>query len=80
MDEEDISRIERYTYLFRNEFYMARNSSFRHRMAYYMLVIHTIISIVRNSPNRKRKRCIVVMKGYLQGLFFYPHIEKVHPL
>lgn len=76
--ETDIeARIERYFYSFRNRFYIAKKQGILKVIRYHLSICKTILNILIKSKSKKIKRLSIVVKGYIKGLVFNPHIEKI---
>lgn len=74
---DDVERIPRYNYAFRNENYMYRQYGLK-GFAYYLVVIaYNTLQILLHSPNHKGARLKVVWKNLFTGLSFNPKIEKL---
>ena len=78
VDEQNTDRLERYVYLYRNKYYIAKHISFKARLAYFLEFHGTVLRIIRYSTDNKAKRIGKIYKGYIRGVFFNPRIEKVH--
>ncbi|WP_409022125.1 glycosyltransferase family 2 protein [Dellaglioa sp. P0083] len=74
---DDSDRIGRYFYSIRNRLYIAKNyGSSRETFKGILSPIFTFFMVLFKSKN-KRKKLLVILKGFNQGLFFNPKIEKV---
>ena len=74
---DDVSRIPRYNYAFRNENYMYRQYGLR-GFGYYLVVIaYNTLHILLKAPDHKGARLKVVWKNLFTGLSFNPSIEKI---
>lgn len=80
IDEEDEQRLKRYSLLYRNKYFIARRTSQRAKMSFWMEVKNVVKDILKKSKENKWKKCSVVLKSALSGLFFRPKIEYVHPI
>lgn len=77
--ESDVdSRIDRYYYLFRNKFYIAKLEGIWGYLWYHKYVMKNILNVILKSENHKGKRIKAIMKGYFAGWIFNPPIEKVN--
>ena len=72
----DKKRIARYFYAYRNHFYMAKKRGFLSSVAYLINCFITMVKILLHSHYKARK-CWIIIKGCLAGLFFNPKIEFV---
>ena len=76
--EDDVEeRIDRYYYLYRNRFYIAKKQGITKIIRYHLSTIKTIFGILLKSKNYKMKRISTVFKGYKSGLTFKPQIEYI---
>ncbi len=80
VDETDEQRIGRYKLLYRNKYYIARHSQKRAKMLYWLEIKYVLKDILKRSKTQKWKKCSLVLKSCMAGLFFNPKIEKVHPV
>lgn len=78
VSERDEQRLGRYRYLFRNKYYIAARQSKREVMRYWLYVFDTLREILKHSEQYKMKKCSIVIKSSLSGLFFKPKIAEVH--
>ena len=78
VEEMDEQRIQRYALLYRNKYFIIRNAPLRVRIAYWMDIRNIIKDICKNSNGNKWKKCKIVIKSSVAGLFFKPAIEYVH--
>lgn len=69
------TRIERYFYSFRNEWYLARRNGIGSVLFYLYRLVGTVRTVLRGKERRKGRRIKTVLKGFFCGLFFYPQIE-----
>ncbi len=77
--ENDVEeRIERYFYLYRNRFYIAKHNGIGKVIRYHFSVLKTIVVILFKAKNFRFRRIKSVLKGYFAGLFFHPTVEYVH--
>ena len=74
---DDVDRIPRHNYAFRNENYMYRQYGLK-GVGYYLVVIsYNTFQIIAHAPSHKGARLKVVWKNLFTGLSFNPKIEKV---
>lgn len=78
LEEPDKERLKRFTYLYRNKYYIARRTSWRAWVSYWLEFNYTSFKIIFSGTTMKFRRLGAMYKGVLKGLFFYPRIEKVH--
>lgn len=74
---ESEDRIDRYFFKFRNEFYVAKRLNREEVIKYFVRFFVTLYKIIRYSKSKKLKRIFVLIKGYVQGIFFNPSIENL---
>ncbi len=79
IDETDESRLDRYKLLYRNRYYIARRTSKRAKILYWLSVKNTIRDINKSTTGNKALKRRIVRKSAWSGLFFHPEIEMVHP-
>lgn len=75
ISNDNNSRIERYFYSFRNEFYISKKDGILSVVCYFYRVIGTFKAILRNNIDKKFKRIFAVIRGVIYGIFFHPSIE-----
>ena len=74
---DDVSRINRYHYIYRNDVHCYRRYGLC-GWAYIVLKdIYTLVNIMKNSRDGKLDRMRVVLKGFKEGLNFHPQPEMV---
>ncbi len=78
--EQDESRLDRYVYLYRNKYYIARHLSLKARLSYWVEIHSTVWKLIRSTSAKKWKKIRLLYQGYMQGLFFNPKIESVHKI
>ena len=74
---DDISRINRYKYAYRNENFLYRQEGIK-GMAYYLAKCgyHTLL-VIQKQNSKKLERCKVIVLNNIKGIFFNPKIERV---
>ena len=77
VEEMDEQRIQRYGLLYRNKYFIIRNAPARVRIAYWLDIRNVIKDICKNSNGNKWRKCKLVIKSSIEGLFFNPSIEYV---
>lgn len=76
---DGLDRIARYNYAFRNENYLYRQEGLR-GFAYYTAKCGlNLLRVLRFAENHRLRRCTIIAKQYIFGLFFNPKIEYVTP-
>lgn len=80
---DEIGRIDRYVYAFRNEYYIAHHKNTekkrinRYVLEYYRYVLGSIKAVLIKASNYKIKRITSILKGVYAGMHFEPEIEKM---
>ena len=72
------NRIDRYFYLYRNRFYIAKKNGIKKLIKYNLSIVKTLLRIIFKSKKFKMKRLKNVIKGYIKGITFNPKIEKIN--
>ncbi len=72
---DDVSRINRYRYIYRNDVHCYRKYGITGW--FYLLAkdIYTVLHILKSAKTEKRKRIHTVLNGFLEGLRFHPEIK-----
>ena len=76
--DEPGERLERYLYLFRNRYYIARATSRRARINYAIDIKNTVRDLLKTDLPDKYRRVRIVLTSYLSGRRFRPQIEYVN--
>lgn len=72
---DKIDRIERYNYAFRNENHLYRQEGLR-GFAYYTAKCGlNLLRVLRFAEDHRLRRCAIILKQYVFGLFFNPKVE-----
>lgn len=72
----DVSeRIERYSYAYRNEAYIYRKEGIRSMCFYIAKCGLNTCRILKNAPDHRWKRLLILIGSSIKGLFFNPKIE-----
>lgn len=74
---DNIERIDRYQYAFRNENYLYRKEGLKGFCYYFAKCGLNIIRILTKSNDHKWKRCLVLVGATLKGFVFHPSIERI---
>lgn len=74
--ENDVNRIKRFKFLYRNRFYNMRKKGIAGLLRYFLLMGRDILYTFFNGSHKLLK-IITIFKGFILGLFFYPKIEMV---
>ena len=72
---DDITRIDRYKYAYRNEFYIARNNGFRAFLHQILRIAKHFIQVLIYSKKYRLKRGWIIISSSFRGLFFNPEIQ-----
>lgn len=70
-------RIDRYNYAFRNENYLYRREGVKGFFYYVAKCGLNLIRVICKAKNHRIKRCAVIIKNMVKGLFFNPKVEYV---
>ena len=70
-------RIARYNYAFRNENHLFRQEGVRGFIYYSAKCALNLWRILRLSKDHRLRRCLIIVKQYVAGLFFNPNIEYI---
>jgi hypothetical protein len=73
--QDDINRIERYNYAFRNDNYLYRQEGVKGFCYYIAKCGMNILKTLTRAKNNKIKRLWIIVKQMLMGIFFNPKIE-----
>ena len=74
---DDVSRIDRYQYIYRNDVHCYRQYGCRGWMYIVLKDVYTLMNILINSNEGRLDRIKVLCKGFRAGLHFRPDIEMV---
>ena len=74
---DDVTRIPRYRYAFRNENFLYRQEGWRGFAYYTAKCLVNLGRILIKAKDRRAERCKVILSCYFKGLQFNPSIEKV---
>ena len=75
---EKSDRLERYRYLYRNRYYIAKNGYKRDFILFQILTMNTIRDLMKSESRDKLRRMKIVIQSYLSGIRFHPQIEYVN--
>lgn len=78
IDSDSENRIDRYYYLFRNKFYIAKLEGLWGYLWYHKYIMKNIVNTLLKAKNYKMKRIKVIFKGYIAGWSFRPKVEKIN--
>lgn len=70
-------RIVRYNYAFRNENYLYRQEGLKGFVFYSAKCALNVLRILRQAKDHRIRRCAIIVRQYVAGLFFNPRIEYV---
>lgn len=76
--KDDVSRIDRYHYIYRNDVHCYRQYGLKGWLYVILKDIYTLLNIILNSQERKKDKMKVVLNGFIEGLTFQPEIEMCH--
>lgn len=77
VDEEDENRLDRYSKLYRNRYYILRHGAKREKMFFWMDVKNVVKAILKSGRKDKWKRVRIVLKSAFSGKRFNPKVEYV---
>ena len=72
---DDLARLDRYFYSYRNEGYFYRKIGFKGKIYYLLKVSYHICKVVFSKRKHKRRRLSVLFKGFFASKKFKPDIE-----
>lgn len=72
---DDVTRIDRYKYAYRNECYIARNSGFRAFIHQIFRIGKHFSQVLIYSKTYRLIRCWIIITSSCRGLFFNPEIQ-----
>lgn len=75
--KDDVSRIDRYRYAYRNEVYIARKEGIKRKLYQLLKIIYHILRVLLKSDNYKIRKIAVILKASAEGLHFFPEVEYV---
>lgn len=78
--KDDIGRIDRYYYAYRNDFATARSQGIKDLLIYMAGFMLNAVRIILFAPSNKSKRLGIMLKGLKDGLLFKPRIRYVNSL
>lgn len=73
--KDDMSRLNRYLYAYRNEIYSARHESWKRCVYQFCRIVHHILRVLFVAKDNKINRIKVIIRGSLNGLSFDPQVE-----
>ncbi len=76
--KDDINRLSRYQYAYRNEVYVAREVGFRGMIRQMAKIIYHCIRVIFTGKPEKIKKLGIILKSSLQGITFNPEIEYIN--
>ena len=71
---DDLERIGRYSYAFRNENYLYRQEGFKGICYYLAKCGLNFLRILKYAPNHRLKRCCTLLGGMVKGAVFHPKV------
>lgn len=67
---DDIDRIDRYFYAYRNDFATARDNGIMDVMIYMAAFMLNVLRVIMHSPDNKAKRLTTMLRGLAAGVYF----------
>ena len=77
ISKDDIQRINRYNYAYRNDNRTYRFEGIKGFLYYTGKCGINVLRVIKNAKNHRIKRIFIIIKNYFSGLFFNPTIEKL---
>lgn len=75
---DDVERLDRYVYAFRNENYLYRKEGITGVLFFFAKCASNFLKIVKKTQNYRFKRIRILITGMLKGFFFNPKIELIN--
>lgn len=75
--KDDIGRIDRYYYAYRNDFATARSQGIKDLLIYMAGFMLNAVRIILFAPSNKSKRLGIMLKGLRDGIAFRPRVRYV---
>lgn len=75
--KDDIGRIDRYYYAYRNDFATARSQGIKDLLIYMAGFMLNAVRIILFAPSNKSKRLGIMLKGLKDGIAFRPRVRYV---
>lgn len=72
---DDVSRINRYRFAYRNEVYIARKEGIKRQVYQLSKIGYHILRVLVQSKKFKMKKIAVILKASAEGLHFCPEVE-----
>ena len=76
VSSDDISRMDRYRYLYRNDVHCYRQFGLKGWMYIHMKKVFMALKIMLKSKDNKKVRLATIKQGYKDGLKFRPEVKK----
>ena len=73
---DNMNRINRYKYAFRNEGYLYRKEGIKGTAYYFAKCCLNICRIIIKTNDHKLRRIFVVLSGMIKGMLFNPSVER----
>lgn len=72
---DTVSRLDRYIYAFRNEYFLFHKEGIKGILFYHMKCCFNILKIICIAKSERIKRMKIIIDGYMKGKNFHPCIE-----
>ena len=73
---DDVSRLNRYKYAYRNEVYIAKRNGIKGIIRQVAKIfLHIFRVLFKNKNGHRLKKCSIIIGSSLSGIFFHPKIE-----
>lgn len=74
---DDVSRMDRYRYAYRNEVYIARKENFSRKLYQISKIAFHIVRVILKSDGYKWKKIKIIIGASVEGLKFRPSVEYI---
>lgn len=76
--KDDLTRLSRYKYAYRNEVYIAKTNGFVGLVRQFAKILFHMYRVIRYSKKNKFKKINIILTSSIKGIFFDPKIEYFH--
>lgn len=75
---DEITRLNRYKYAYRNEIYIAKKNGIKGMLRQFAKIcLHLCRVLFKNKNGHRLKKCLIILGSSTKGLFFKPKIEYI---
>ena len=78
--KDDISRLSRYRYAYRNEMYIAKKNGIKGICRQVAKIMFHLVRVLISSNGKRLKKCGIILGSSVQGIFFNPEVEFVEEI